>query len=719
MRSCLFYWSPFIPTQSPEAVKQNNTKSDQSQIEQTKEEIRRLLSSAGNLANLIADNPEDFLKNLIGGLKLGFNNFASNIRKHLQNALISWLTGTLGSIQMPPPNTPTVKGFFSIALQVLNITWESIRAKAVDVYGEAMVQRMVKGVAIFRQVQGRPMELWNHVHKLIQGQQNGIIEEIKTAVVTTVIVELVKKFISFLSPAAGIQALITIYNILQFFIEQCYQVMELVKAVIDAVHAIAAGKMDGIASSVEKALSRSLPVLIGTLAAALGIGSVATRIRSIINRMQQSIDRTIIYFLRKVRGLVPAVSQGNANRGQTSSRGQRSQPPSRNSGNSGRSQPPRQTSGTAGRSQQQTPTNRTGTARNSAPQRRFNIEVRFRDAAGENHRMWIQIIRSRYRLMVASGNPDPVEDSVKQGGKFADIDGKQEQEVISNARQAEQLANQNSQNNNPSVANQIRSNMNEIKPILETSNGELPRTHVTYGANGKKAGWVLAEPLTRLPSNTRGSRATFNIPGWDYVQKMPDQEKKYWDKVHLLSAEFHGPGDFWNLVPARKIDNAWMREHPEQTVKNYFMTERNAILYYYVSVAYHEGTQDESNFPCKITVTFGYLKRKANGGYERNGQNTLSRDLIKPPSIETAHVFDINVIGERTFGSLGIPARAARNIIRERNTNGRFTSDSNFLTRMNLFYNKISNFNPASVKNFEAEYWPIIKALIDSNRLRF
>ncbi|HAJ58513.1 MAG TPA: hypothetical protein DCP31_03995, partial [Cyanobacteria bacterium UBA8543] len=66
-------WSPFIPTQSPEAVKQNNTKSDQSQIEQTKEEIRRLLSSAGNLANLIADNPEDFLKNLIGGLKLGFN----------------------------------------------------------------------------------------------------------------------------------------------------------------------------------------------------------------------------------------------------------------------------------------------------------------------------------------------------------------------------------------------------------------------------------------------------------------------------------------------------------------------------------------------------------------------------------------------------------------------------------------------------------------------
>jgi hypothetical protein len=327
-------------TQLPGAVKQISAKSDQSELE-IKEKIRRLLSKTGNLVDLIASNPEAFLNNLIGGLKLGFKNFFTNIRSHLQNALISWLTGTLGSIQMPPAGTPTVKGFFSIVLQVLGITWPYIRTKAVAQYKETMVNRMEQSVKIFQQVKERPMEMWDHVKNLIQGQQQGLIEEVKTTVVNTVIVQLINKFISLLTPAAGVRALMTVYNILKFFIEKCHQVMELVTAVIDAVKAIAEGKMAGIASSVEKALSRSLPVLIGTLAATLGIESVAAKIRGLISKMQNSIDTTIDYFVRKVRNLVPPVNQSkeggqtlrsrnpDSGRVQTSPRGQSNAPDNR------------------------------------------------------------------------------------------------------------------------------------------------------------------------------------------------------------------------------------------------------------------------------------------------------------------------------------------------------------------------------------------------------
>jgi hypothetical protein len=62
-------------------------------------------------------------------------------------------------------------------------------------------------------------------------------------------------------------------------------------------------------------------VLIGTLAATLGIESVAAKIRGLISKMQKSIDTTIDYFVRKVRNLVPAVNQGNPT-GQTLRRGQ-------------------------------------------------------------------------------------------------------------------------------------------------------------------------------------------------------------------------------------------------------------------------------------------------------------------------------------------------------------------------------------------------------------
>jgi hypothetical protein len=132
----------------------------------------------------------------------------------------------------------------------------------------------------------------------------------------------------------------------------------------------------------------------------------------------------------------------------------------------------------------------------------------------------------------------------------------------------------------------------------QTSDGGLPPTHVTYGTNGGKAGWVLAEPLTKLPGNTKGTRPSGDVAGWSYIGKMPPQEKKLWEKVHLLSQKLHGPGKFWNLVTARKTDNAWMREGPEKTAKD--LVNRNEILYYHVSVAYHTGTKDDLIFPVKL-----------------------------------------------------------------------------------------------------------------------
>ncbi len=251
----------------------------------------------------------------------------------------------------------------------------------------------------------------------------------------------------------------------------------------------------------------------------------------------------------------------------------------------------------------------------------------------------------------------------------------------------------------------------------QTSDGGLPPTHVKYEKNGGKAGWVLAEPLTKVPGNTTGSRPHEDIPGWDYIVTMPEKQRKYWEKLHLLSEKLHGPGESWNLVPGRKRDNASMRNNSEATAKD--LVNRNEILYYHVSVAYHNGTPEESNFPSQITVTFGQLRKKGDK-YERINSKVKPYSLEKPPSINEIHTFDLNAIGETTMvRDLGIPIAVARNILKERKNppegRGRFKNEDDFLSRINNFYNIINRGHRA---NFQEEHWEQIRKLIEDGRLK-
>jgi hypothetical protein len=156
-----------------------------------------------------------------------------------------------------------------------------------------------------------------------------------------------------------------------------------------------------------------------------------------------------------------------------------------------------------------------------------------------------------------------------------------------------------------------------------------------------------------------------------------------------------------------------MRDYPEKTVKADLA--KNRILYYHVSVTYYTG--EESNFPSNITVTFGHLRRKADGKYEPISKTILAHALARPP--KQASVPNINTMGRDTLmRELKIPESVALKIMKERKENGFFTSPSNFLARMNLLYQNIKSPNPAHQINFESsEYWRGIKELLEKNRI--
>ncbi len=66
--------------------------------------------------------------------------------------------------------------------------------------------------------------------------------------------------------------------------------------------AIASGNVDTEAKSIENALGRAVPVLIGFLASLLGIGGLADKILGVIRKIRQRIENAIVKFWNFIKG---------------------------------------------------------------------------------------------------------------------------------------------------------------------------------------------------------------------------------------------------------------------------------------------------------------------------------------------------------------------------------------------------------------------------------
>ncbi|EHM23707.1 hypothetical protein SPW_7859 [Streptomyces sp. W007] len=71
------------------------------------------------------------------------------------------------------------------------------------------------------------------------------------------------------------------------------QIADFVNAVLDAVIAIANGGQAGVPKLIETALATSVPLLIGFLAALLGIGGLANKVKSVFQSVSRPVTRAI------------------------------------------------------------------------------------------------------------------------------------------------------------------------------------------------------------------------------------------------------------------------------------------------------------------------------------------------------------------------------------------------------------------------------------------
>jgi hypothetical protein len=275
-------------------------------INKLKDMLMGVLAKAASAIGSIIKDPIGFLGHLVSGIRQGLDNFVGNIMTHLQTGLMGWLTGAMGAMGLQlPEDIFSLQGIFSLVTQILGMTWDYIRLKAVKLFGEPMVAGMEKSVEIFQIIANQgPMGLWEHVQEQFGDLKETVIEEIKGMLITQVIMAGVKWIIGLLNPASAfVKAAMAIYDIVMFFVNQGSQVVELVGAITDAVVAIASGAVGGAAKLVENALAKSLPVVIGFLASLLGIGDLAKKVQGIVKKVRDRIDLAIDKVLQKAKSL--------------------------------------------------------------------------------------------------------------------------------------------------------------------------------------------------------------------------------------------------------------------------------------------------------------------------------------------------------------------------------------------------------------------------------
>jgi hypothetical protein len=270
-----------------------------------KNQFLALMSEAADALSGILLDPIGFLKLLIQGLKEGFDKFSANIWTHLGNGLVSWLTGAMPGANITiPDNLDTLGGVFNLAAQIMGISWDFVKVRASKLLGAKTVEFVESRLDLFVAIRKDGINgLWEYIKEEFNDLKETIIDAIKTMLMEQVIKAGIKWILSLLNPVAALfKAIKAIIDIVIFFVQRAAQIKELIVAFIDAVKAVSSGSLGKVATAVEGALARAVPVVIGFLAAFLGLNKIADKAMEIIKSIRKRVENVVDKLINGIAG---------------------------------------------------------------------------------------------------------------------------------------------------------------------------------------------------------------------------------------------------------------------------------------------------------------------------------------------------------------------------------------------------------------------------------
>lgn len=614
-----------------------------------KDLLLNLLSAVVDAIGAILSDPIGFLSNLISGIVQGFTNFKNNILNNIMTGLIEWLTGSLGGVGITiPDNLFSLGGIFDLVAQILGLTWDYFRSKAVKVLGEPVVQAMETGFEIFMIIKEKGIEgLWEYIKEQFNDLKAMVMDAIRDMIITKVIEAGVKWIMGLMSPAgAFVKAAMMIIDIAKFFIERAAQIIDLVSAFVDGIRALANGDVSAVAKAVEKALVKAIPVLIGFLASLVGITGLTAKVQKIIKRVRKRIDKAIDKIIKKgKKAFGKLVKKGKA-----------------------------KVKGAV-----------------NAVLNWWKKDKEFRAENGDKHEISFKKKGKKFSTMVASETPFTLEEHIsKRKAKEAEHPFEKGQEVklanalaLSKALMTKFEAHNKEEekgNNPPDISSEIESTLNTIATNLRegglfVGEKEVPPTNVSFTMAGGKSKKVKADPLTKIPGNTQGEdtggRALVPLgedlkiaanTGESSTGK--NTQSRNWKHVHLLSHLLHGPYQLWNIVIGDTQLNSDLAsfEHGVRkgTGSNFAgkSVKENYIYYYEVNVNYFPSEDiknndnkvigNKSNYPQAIYLT---IKRKSSidGDWE-----SVNEGVSLDPGIDLSGFDGIDIPNTKEIESQGL-----------------------------------------------------------------
>ncbi|MFN6570945.1 DUF4157 domain-containing protein [Dendronalium sp. ChiSLP03b] len=271
--------------------------------------IMGAVRQAGNVFSQIIQNPIGFAGNLIKAVKQGFQQFSSNITTHLKTGLMGWLFGALATAGITLPQKFDLEGIVSLVLQVLGATYARLRGVLVGLIGEKAVARIEKVFDFLVTIATKGLAAaWEKLVEFIGSLKDMVIGAIQDWVKSRIVTAAVTKLISMFNPVgAVIQAIISVYNTVAFFMERAQQISMLVAAVTKSIGSIAAGAIGTAANFVELSMAKAIPVILGFLARFIGLGNVAEPIQKTIKSIQDkvwgAITKLANFIISKVKSL--------------------------------------------------------------------------------------------------------------------------------------------------------------------------------------------------------------------------------------------------------------------------------------------------------------------------------------------------------------------------------------------------------------------------------
>ncbi|MFL9833750.1 hypothetical protein [Chryseobacterium terrae] len=676
-------------------------------IQNIKKTLTDLLSGALDVILSIIAHPIDFLSNLIAGVSQGFTNFGANIWTHLKTGFFTWLTGATKGISITmPEDVFSLKGIFSISMQMLSLTWEGIRDIGAKVVGEPVMKALETGFEMVQIVRKDGVAgLWEYLKDQFADLKETVMDAIMDIIQSQVIQAGIKWIMGLMTPVgAFIKAAMAIIDVVKFFIQRAAQIMELVRAFTESIKAIASGNVGAVAKSIENALGRAIPVLIGFLASLLGISGLADKVIGVVQKIRARIVKAITKFWTFVKGKA-AKLLGKLEIGKNV----------KNLYNKGKRKIQDVGNGIYDF---------------------FMGTISFTAADGSRHKLYPESKSKSDNILLAS-IPKPIvvqlDSEISISREKGDMDNvtklenakefyettaknkikdlkisqeheeKSERELEGSKKDAQERLKELARKRDEDIATLV--GLLEQATFSEGKKSEV-KTKTTWQDNGTAGDYVEASPLTYLQGDFKGaSPGSANPPGWNFAKAINKNGKgTIYIRGHMLNDGLHGPNKNWNLKP---ISNRMNREM-DQSIENHAKrekSEKHKILYYKATVnEYYPGDREEIGaFPKSLTVEWGHLMK--DGKFDEKGDKKQIQSKRFEQSEPIKESIPVNELGDRliirVFKNLGLSEKFAKEVFLYLKNN-RTNKFENFRDFQNDYFNKIFGTNRESASDFNS-----------------